>query len=176
MLVWVDTETTGLEYDALLLELAIVVTGDNLKPLANRSWVIHHHKDVVALRLNAWPRKQHGESGLLEEVEASKQMTPLVEKEAYNWLKEELGEAHCGKLPMCGSSVQFDRGKLEHGMPKLVELFHYRNVDVSSIKELAKRWHPELELPEKSEAHRAMADIMESIALLRFFKKTFFEG
>lgn len=173
MLVWVDVETTGLEPDSLLLEVAIVVTDDALKRCAGICRVCHHPADKLEAHLNEWAANQHKASGLLTEVVEANADVEQVEEELHAWLTEELGAEP--PPPMAGSTVSFDRGVLKRCMPSVEGLFHYRNIDVSSVKELGRRWFPDVVSPTKNNAHRAMGDVLESIEHLRHCRKHYFK-
>jgi oligoribonuclease len=173
-LVWVDLETTGLDPDSrVILEIACLVTDGDLSELGDGIDLVVHQEGHAIGQLDPWCVKQHGASGLLEASRASK--TSLVEAEA---LTLAYVRKHClsGKAPLSGNSVCFDRRFLIRHMPKLEAYFHYRNVDVSSIKELVRRWRPgTVDKVTKASRHRALDDIRESIAELRVYRDAFFK-
>ncbi|KAJ2872058.1 rna exonuclease [Coemansia aciculifera] len=176
-LIWIDVETTGLVAEKdVILEVAMVVTDSELNELAPaQSLVIGYSHDRVRPKLNAWSLKCHTNSGLLDEVVQSK----LTLKEAEQILLEQVVE-HCPKANraiLAGNNVGFDRRFIERYMPVLAGYLHFRNLDVSSVNELAKRWAPPdmLAKHKKSFSHRAIDDIGESLKELRFYKENFFK-
>ncbi|KAJ2493101.1 rna exonuclease [Coemansia sp. RSA 2050] len=176
-LVWIDIETTGLVAEKdVILEVAMVVTDGKLNELAPaKSLVIGYSQDQVQPKLNAWSLKCHTKSGLLDEVAQSK----LTLEEAEKALLEQVIE-HCPKANraiLAGNNVGFDRRFIEQHMPVLAGHLHFRNLDVSSVNELAKRWaSPEvLAKHKKNYTHRAIDDIGESLRELRFYKQHFFK-
>ncbi|KAJ2746158.1 rna exonuclease [Coemansia sp. BCRC 34301] len=177
-LVWIDVESTGLVAEKdLILEVAMVVTDSELNELAPAmSLVIGHSHEQVRPKLNAWSLKCHTKSGLLEEVAQSK----LTLKDAEQKLLDQVLE-HCPKANraiLAGNNVGFDRRFIEQHMPVLAGHLHFRNLDVSSVNELAKRWAaPDvLAKHKKTYSHRAVDDIAESLKELRFYKQHFFVG
>jgi oligoribonuclease len=172
-LIWLDLETTGLNVERrVILEIATIVTDKDLNALADGLSIVIHHPPAVLSRLDAWCRGQHGESGLLDESRQA--VISLGEAEQHTL---ELIRKHCPpKLcPLCGNSICFDRRFLIRHMPKLEAYLNYRNVDVSSIKELVRRWHPEgTAKPEKQSTHRALDDIRESIDELKLYRRLVF--
>ena len=173
-LVWIDLEMSGLEPEHCeILEIATIVTDGDLNILGEGPDLVIHQEDAVLEAMDAWCTRQHGESGLTASVKASK--VSLAEAEAQTL--EFIGR-HCeaGRSPLCGNSIGHDRRFIIAHMPKLAAFLHYRSVDVSSVKELTRRWYPEaLEgAPSKGESHRALDDIRESIAELRYYRSTVF--
>ncbi|KAJ2897223.1 rna exonuclease [Coemansia aciculifera] len=175
-LVWIDIEMTGLVAEKdIILEVAMIVTDGELNELAPaQSLVIGHSRDKVRSKLNAWSLNCHTKSGLLEEVWRSK----LTLAEAEKMLLDRILE-HCPKANralLAGNNVGFDRRFIEQHMPVLAGHLHFRNVDVSSVNELAKRWMaPEkLAMLKKTLTHRAIDDISQSLEELRFYKRYFF--
>ena len=170
MLVWMDLEMTGLEPERhVIIEIATVVTDDHLNIIAEGpDLVIHATPEQLA---------EIGEfvTGLLTEVEASTVTVEAAEVAPLAFLREHAVEE--GSVPLCGNSIGTDRRFLQQYMPTLESFFHYRNVDVSTIKELARRWNPEVlsALPEKETSHRALGDIRESIAELVHYRTTLFQ-
>lgn len=171
-LVWLDMEMTGLDPDNnRIIELAMIVTDANLETLAESPvWVVHQ-PDAVLDAMDEWNTKTHGRSGLTSRVRASSQDEAAVEAEAMAFVAAWVGK---GVSPMCGNSICQDRRFMARHMPRLEEVFHYRNLDVSTLKELCRRWKPEVAKGFSKKAdHTAMADIRESIAELRYYRDHF---
>lgn len=171
-LVWMDLEMSGLDPDTCqILEIATLITDGDLNIVAEGPDIVVHQPDAVLDAMDAWCTQQHGNSGLTAQVKAS--TVSLAEAEARTL---EFLRAHCppGKSPLCGNSIGHDRRFLLRYMPQVSGFLHYRIVDVSSIKELARRWYPSLSAPRKGETHRALDDIRESIAELRFYRERVF--
>ncbi len=171
-LIWIDMEMTGLNPDAdRVIEVALVITDGNLETIAEAPVLVVHQPDSVLDGMDAWNKSTHGKSGLIEKVKASVLDDVAVEAQMVEFLKEYVP----AKIsPMCGNSICQDRRFLARWMPKLEDHFHYRNLDVSTIKELAKRWKPELlQGMKKHNKHEALADIYESIAELRYYREHF---
>ena len=172
-LVWVDMEMSGLKPESeRILEIAIVVTDAHLNPVATAPvWVVHQ-PDSFLDGMDAWNKGTHGRSGLIDKVKASTLGEGVVEQECIAFLKQHV---KAGVSPMCGNSICQDRRFMALYMPQLEAYFHYRNVDVSTIKELGRRWHPEMVKGfSKKQAHTALADIEESIEELRYYREKFF--
>jgi oligoribonuclease len=174
-LVWIDCEMTGLDLrrDALI-EVAAIVTDGDLRPLDDGIDVIIHAHDDVLDTMVPFVRDMHASSGLTEGVRASTTTLGDAEKLVLDYVKSHAPEPK--SAPLCGNSIATDRGFLARDMPALDEHLHYRMVDVSSLKELAKRWYPRVyqSQPEKGLAHRALADIKESIRELAYYRQTLF--
>lgn len=171
-LVWIDLEMSGLDPDhCQILEIAAIVTDGDLNIVAEGPDLVIHQPDAVLDAMDEWCTRQHGNSGLTAAVKAS--TVALAEAEA-----QVLGlvRSHCppGKSPLCGNSIGHDRRFLIRYMPALVGHLSYRNIDVSSLKELVRRWYPTVSAPAKRETHRALDDIRESIAELRFYREHVF--
>ena len=169
-LVWLDMEMTGLVPESdTILELAMVVTDADLNVVAESpSWAVHQ-SDVVLDRMDEWNTKTHGSSGLTQRVRESCTDMRAVELAAIDFLKTWVPK---GISPMCGNSICQDRRFMARYMPELTDWFHYRNLDVSTLKELCKRWRPDLSVQvQKAGAHTALADVHESIQELRFYQK-----
>lgn len=171
-LVWLDMEMTGLEPDRdRIIELAMIVTDTNLETLAESPvWVVHQ-SDAVLDAMDDWNKKTHGRSGLIERVRASTQDEAAVAVEAEAFMAEWVAKR---VSPMCGNSICQDRRFMARYMSGLEACFHYRNLDVSTLKELCRRWKPDVAKGFVKKAdHTAMADIRESIAELRYYRDTF---
>jgi oligoribonuclease len=174
-LIWIDMEMTGLKPDAdRILEVALVITDHDLVPIAEAPvWVVHQ-EDAILAGMDSWNQSTHGRSGLVDKVKASKLDEPAIEAAALDFLRQHVGP----KLsPMCGNSICQDRRFLARWMPSLEDYFHYRNLDVSTLKELARRWKPEvLKGVPKEGKHEALADVYESIAELRHYRAAFIQS
>jgi len=174
-LVWVDCEMTGLDLDKdTLLEIAVIVTDSDLNILAEGPNIVIHHPDEVLTSMNEWCIDHHGKSGLTQRVRDSTISLEEAEDQVISFLKKWTPENKC---PLAGNSVGQDARFLVKYMPKVMNHLHYRIVDVSTIKELSKRWYPnELEMqPKKKGAHRALDDIKESIEELVYYRKSVFK-
>ena len=171
-LVWLDMEMTGLNPDTdRVIELAMVVTNSNLDIVAEAPiWVVHQ-PDSVLDAMDEWNRNTHGKSGLTQRVKASILSEADVEHQALEFLRRHVPRQ---TTPMCGNSICQDRRFMARYMPKLEEYFHYRNLDVSTLKELCKRWKPELAKGvTKNGKHTALADIYESIEEMKYYREHF---
>jgi oligoribonuclease len=171
-LVWVDMEMTGLDPDTdRIIEVAVVVTDSNLNILAEGPVFAVHQSDEVLNGMDSWNKGTHGRSGLIDRVKASTVTEADAELALIDFLKHFVPS---GKSPMCGNSICQDRRFMVRGMPKLEAFFHYRNLDVSTLKELCKRWKPELASGfKKHQKHTALADIIESVEELRYYREHF---
>jgi oligoribonuclease len=173
--VWIDCEMTGLDLgrDALI-EVAAIVTDAELTPLDGGLDVIIHASADVMDAMIPFVRDMHASSGLTDEVLASTVTLAEAETLILDYVRSHVPEARTA--PLCGNSIATDRGFLARDMPRLDEHLHYRMIDVSSIKELAKRWFPRVyqSQPEKGLAHRALADILESVTELAYYRETLF--
>ena len=170
-LVWLDMEMTGLNpLSYRIIELAIVITDKNLNTIAEAPvWVVHQ-SDEVLNGMDAWNQKTHGNSGLIDKVRASTLTEAQVEQAALDFLKRYIGPS---KSPMCGNSIGQDRRFMANYMPTLEKYFHYRNLDVSTLKELARRWYPRVyDGYKKQTRHTALADVYESIDELKYYRET----
>lgn len=174
-LVWVDMEMTGLDPDTdRIIEVAVVVTDSNLNVLAEGPVLAIHQSNEILDGMDAWNKGTHGRSGLIERVKASTVTEADAESAIIDFLKQFVPN---GKSPMCGNSICQDRRFMARGMPKLEAFFHYRNLDVSTLKELCKRWKPELASGfKKHQMHTALADIMESIEELKYYREHFIKA
>ena len=171
-LIWVDMEMTGLDPDKdRIIEVAVVVTDSELNVLAEGPVFAIHQSDDMLDGMDAWNKGTHGRSGLIDRVKASNVSEADAEKALLDFLKNFVPN---GKSPMCGNTICQDRRFMARGMPKLEAFFHYRNLDVSTLKELCKRWKPELASGfKKHQKHTALADIMESIDELKYYREHF---
>ncbi|MBI3283273.1 MAG: oligoribonuclease [Burkholderiales bacterium] len=171
-LVWVDMEMTGLDPDSdRIIEVAVVVTDSQLNVLAEGPVFAIHQSDETLNKMDAWNKGTHGRSGLIERVKASTVSEADAEKALVDFLKHFVP---AGKSPMCGNTICQDRRFMVRGMPKLEAFFHYRNLDVSTLKELCRRWKPELMSGfKKHQKHTALADIVESIEELKYYRQHF---
>ncbi|HVY45323.1 MAG TPA: oligoribonuclease [Minicystis sp.] len=172
-MVWVDLEMTGLEPDTCaIVEMATLVTDSELRVVAEGPCLVIHQPDDVLAGMSAFVRDLHTRSGLLERIRAS---TVTLDDAAAQTLAFLEQHAQKGTSPLCGNSVWKDRAFLERYMPKVVAYLHYRMVDVSTVKELVRRWYPPPKhAPKKREVHRALDDIRESIEELRFYRENVF--
>jgi oligoribonuclease len=172
-LVWIDLEMTGLKPDSdAIIEIATVVTDKELAIVAEGPELAIHHSDEVLARMDEWNQRQHGSSGLLARVRASRVSVAEAQQRTLEFL---MPLVTAGSSPMCGSSICQDRRFLARYMPELERFFHYRNLDVSTLKELARRWAPAVaESFVKQGTHLAAADIHESIRELRHYRARLF--
>jgi len=171
-LIWVDMEMTGLDPDNdRIIEVAVVVTDSQLNILAEGPVMAIHQSDATLDKMDAWNKGTHGRSGLIDKVKASTISEADAEQTLIDFLK---AYVPAGKSPMCGNSICQDRRFMARGMPKLEAFFHYRNLDVSTLKELCRRWKPELTSGfKKQQKHTALADITESIEELKYYRMHF---
>lgn len=171
-LIWIDLEMTGLDPDNdLIIEMATIVTDSQLNMLAEGPVLAIHQSDEVLAGMDEWNTRQHGGSGLTQRVRDSRITEADAEAQTLAFLEKWLP---ANTSPICGNSICQDRRFLYRYMPQLEAYFHYRNLDVSTVKELAARWAPELrEGFTKGDVHLALADIRESIAELQYYRKHF---
>ncbi|MEW6562580.1 MAG: oligoribonuclease [Pseudomonadota bacterium] len=171
-LIWIDMEMTGLvpETDRVI-EIAMVITDSELNVVGEAPVLVVHQPDSVLDGMDAWNKSTHGKSGLIERVKASTLSERQVEEQMLAYLKEYVP---IRTSPMCGNSICQDRRFLARWMPELEAYFHYRNLDVSTLKELVKRWKPELAQGLKKHGkHEALADIYESIEEMKYYREHF---
>jgi oligoribonuclease len=171
-LVWIDMEMSGLEPDRdRILEVALIVTDKDLNTLAEGPVLVVHQADAVLDAMDNWNKGTHGKSGLIDKVKASSLDDAAVEAQMIAFMKEHVAAR---TSPMCGNSICQDRRFLARYMPALEAYFHYRNLDVSTFKELAKRWKPGImEGFKKQNKHTALSDIIESIEELKYYREHF---
>lgn len=171
-LIWIDLEMTGLDPDNdVIIEIATIVTDAELNILEEGPMLAIHWPDEVLDRMDDWCKNQHGKSGLIDRLRASQVTLEDAEQQTLAFLSRYVPER---SSPMCGNSICQDRRFLYRGMPKLERYFHYRNLDVSTLKELARRWSPEVfKSYVKQGSHLALDDIRESIQELRHYREHF---
>lgn len=174
-LVWIDCEMTGLDLGSdRLIEIAVLVTDSELNILGDGIDVVIHAEEDALTSMVDVVTQMHTKSGLIDEVRTSTIDLATAETMALDYIREHVKQAKTA--PLCGNSIATDRGFLARDMPKLDDYLHYRMIDVSSIKELCRRWYPRIYFgqPEKGLAHRALADIEESIRELKYYRQTAF--
>ena len=174
-LIWIDLEMTGLDTNNdMIIEIATIVTDAQLNILAEGPTLAIHQSDEVLNGMDEWNTRQHGQSGLVDRVRRSTLDEAEAERQTIEFLSEYVPE---GASPMCGNSICQDRRFMARCMPKLEAFFHYRNLDVSTIKELITRWAPPNVLSgfKKGGTHLAMDDTRDSIRELRFYRESFFK-
>lgn len=172
-LVWIDLEMSGLDVEnCQILEIATVVTNSDLEVVGEGPELVIHQSDDVLEAMDEWNTKHHGESGLTEAVRESKISLSDAEKDTLQFVEKYCAE---NTAPLCGNSVWQDRRFLAKYMPRLESYLHYRIIDVSSIKEVVRRWYPtDVRPPSKEQSHRALDDILESIEELRYYRREVF--
>lgn len=173
-LVWVDCEMTGLDPEVdRLIEIAVIVTGPDLTPRIEGPVLVIHQSDAQLDRMDAWNKGTHGRSGLIDKVRASTTDEAQAEAQLLAFLSRFVNR---GASPMCGNTIGQDRRFLVKYMPRLEAFFHYRNLDVSTLKELARRWRPEVyQAFKKQQKHTALADVHESIDELLHYRERFLQ-
>ena len=172
LLIWLDMEMTGLNPETEhILEIATLVTNSELEIIAEGPDLVVHQSDEILAAMGEWCQQHHGASGLTEASRSSTISVAEAEARTLEFLSQ-----HCrpGFSPLCGNTIGQDRRFIVRYMPKLDVFLHYRSVDVSSIKELARRWYPKAPILPKAESHRALDDIRESLAELRHYRKHVF--
>ena len=172
-LVWLDMEMSGLNPEKeRILEIAMVITNGDLEIVAEGPVLVIHQEDALLDGMDAWNKGTHGRSGLITKVKESTLSEETAEKLCLEFLSKHV---KAGVSPMCGNTIHQDRRFMARYMPKLEAYFHYRNIDVSTVKELCRRWQPEIAKSfAKQQAHTALADILESIEELRHYREKFF--
>lgn len=171
-LVWIDLEMTGLDPQfEKIIEIAIIITNYNLDIIATAPVLVIHQDDVILEKMDNWNKKVHAKTGLIDKVKVSVINEEQAQKIMLEFLKNFVPK---GKSPMCGNSVHQDRRFLQKYMPELESYFHYRNIDVSTLKELCKLWNKKFyKKIIKQSAHQALDDIKESIEELKYYKENF---
>jgi oligoribonuclease len=171
-LVWIDCEMTGLDPEKeRLLEIAVIVTGPHLTPRIEGPVLVIHQSDELLNQMDKWNKGTHGKSGLIDKVKASTTSEADAEEQILTFLKKYLPK---NSSPLCGNTISQDRRFLVKFMPKLEAFFHYRNLDVSTLKELSRRWKPEVYASfKKQQKHTALADVHESIDELAHYRAHF---
>jgi oligoribonuclease len=171
-LVWIDCEMTGLDPEKeRLLEIAVVVTGPHLTPRIEGPVCVIHQSDELLNQMDAWNKGTHGRSGLIDKVKASTTSEQDAEEAILTFIKKYVSK---NASPLCGNTISQDRRFLVKFMPKLEAYLHYRNLDVSTLKELSKRWKPEVfNSFKKQQKHTALADVHESIEELAHYREHF---
>lgn len=171
-LIWVDMEMTGLNPDSdRIIEVALVITDSQLNTVAEGLVLVVHQPDAVLDAMDKWNKSTHSKSGLIGKIKASRLSETDVEAQMLEFLKRHVPS---GVSPMCGNSICQDRRFMVRTMPQLEAYFHYRNLDVSTLKELAKRWKPEIAAGfTKVSKHEALSDIYDSIAELKHYRQHF---
>jgi oligoribonuclease len=171
-LVWIDCEMTGLDPDKeRLLEIAVVVTGPHLSPRVEGPVLVIHQSDALLNGMDAWNKGTHGKSGLIDKVKASTTTEAEAEQQILDFLRAYVPK---NASPLCGNTISQDRRFLVKYMPRLESYFHYRNLDVSTLKELSRRWKPVVyESFKKQQKHTALADVHESIDELAHYREHF---
>ena len=171
-LIWIDLEMTGLDTDNdYIIEIATIVTDSKLNVLAEGPTIAVHQAEEILLAMDKWNTHQHNKSGLVKRVLESSHLTNDAENMTLEFLRKFVPEKIS---PMCGNSICQDRRFLHRLMPQLEQYFHYRNLDVSSIKEIVKRWYPGKPEFDKKSEHLAMQDIRDSINELKFYREHYF--
>lgn len=171
-LIWLDMEMTGLNPDGdRIIEVAMIITDGQLNVVAESPVIAVHQPDSVLDAMDDWNKNTHGKSGLVARVKASTVSEAQAEQQLLDFLQQYVP---AGKSPMCGNTICQDRRFMARWMPQLEAYFHYRNLDVSTLKELCKRWRPEIAKGVvKKGKHEALADILESIEELRYYREHF---
>lgn len=171
-LIWIDMEMSGLSSDRdRIIEVALVVTDSQLNVVAEAPVLVVHQSDAVLDGMDNWNKSTHAKSGLIDKIKASTLTEAEVETHMLAFLQQHVPP---GTSPMCGNSICQDRRFLARSMPQLEAYFHYRNLDVSTLKELVKRWKPEIAAGlTKQSKHEALADIYDSIVEMKYYREHF---
>ena len=171
-LIWVDMEMTGLNPDTdRIIEVALVITDSQLNTLAEGPVLVVHQSDAILDGMDKWNKSTHAKSGLIDKIKASQLTEADVEAQMIAFLKQHVPS---GASPMCGNSICQDRRFMARSMPQLEAYFHYRNLDVSTLKELVKRWKPDIASGfSKDSKHEALSDIYDSINELKYYRQHF---
>ncbi|MFZ1851472.1 MAG: oligoribonuclease [Nitrosomonas sp.] len=171
-LIWVDMEMTGLNTDSdRIIEVALVITDSQLNTIVEGPVLVVHQPDEILDGMDKWNKSTHAKSGLIDKVKASRLTETEIETQLIEFLQQYVPS---GISPMCGNSICQDRRFMARTMPKLEAYFHYRNLDVSTLKELVKRWKPEIASGfTKESKHEALADIYDSISELKYYREHF---
>ena len=171
-LIWVDMEMTGLNPDTdCIIEVALVITDTQLNTLAEGPVLVVHQSDAILDGMDKWNKSTHAKSGLIDKIKASHLTEADVEAQMIAFLKQHVPS---GASPMCGNSICQDRRFMARSMPQLEAYFHYRNLDVSTLKELVKRWKPDIASGfSKDSKHEALSDIYDSINELKYYRQHF---
>ena len=174
-LVWLDCEMTGLDPEVeRIIEIAVIVTGPDLEPRIEGPVLVIHQSDAQLALMDKWNKTTHGKSGLIDKVKASTLTESQAQTQLIAFLSHYVGK---GKAPLCGNSIGQDRRFLVKYMPQLDAFFHYRNIDVSTLKELAKRWRPDVyKAFKKKQWHTALSDVHESIDELEHYRVNFLQA
>jgi oligoribonuclease len=175
MLAWMDLEMTGLDANTdVIVEIATLITDDDLTIIAEGPDLVVHQPPEVLKRMSDVVREMHTRSGLLPSIESSSISLEDAGRQTLEFFKEHIPAPR--SVPLCGNSIGTDRRFLSVHLPEIEEYLHYRSVDVSTVKELAKRWMPAIlsDAPRKAEGHRALDDIRESVEELRYYRESFF--
>jgi len=173
LLAWLDLEMTGLDPEKHhIIEIACLVTDADLNIVEEGPEIAISQPNEILSLMNEWNQNQHSSSGLIQKIENSTFSLKQAEHDALNFFKKHIKQH---QSPLCGNSISHDRRFLIKHMPKLANHFHYRHIDVSSFKEVITRWYPDTDEFKKQSSHRAMDDIKESVAELKFYRKMLFK-